>query len=63
MKHRIRVVVDQDASLDGQSVKAWLQYDTKTEKTITECRRAFAKQLGLPNADELELIIEGKWCL
>lgn len=60
MKHRIRVVVDIDVSPDGQPAKAWLQYDTKTEKTVKECRRAFAKQLGLRNPDELELVIEGE---
>lgn len=60
MKQRIKVVLGSDAALDGQAVRAWLQYDTKTEKTIKECRRTFAKQLGLHDADTVELIIEGE---
>lgn len=60
MKHRIKVVVDKDATSDGETAKAWLQYDTDSEKTIKECRRAFAKQLGLAKPDELELFIEGR---
>lgn len=60
MKHRIKVVVDKDATPDGETARAWLQYDTDSENTIKECRRAFARQLGLQRPDELELFIEGK---
>lgn len=60
MKHRIKVVVDKDATSDGETARAWLQYDTDSEKTVKECRRAFARQLGLQRPDELELFIEGK---
>lgn len=60
MKHRIKAVVDKNATSDGESARAWLQYDTQSEKTIKDCRRAFAKQLGLRHPDELELFIEGE---
>lgn len=61
MKHRIKVVLDANVASGGQPVRAWLQYDTETEKTIKECRKAFAKQLGLNDADALELAIEGEF--
>lgn len=59
MKCRIKVVADKSVSPDGQLTRAWLQYDTETEKTIKECRRAFAKQLGLPNPDGIVISIDG----